>query len=424
MRKLFGSLILAVGSIAALVTLSGCQDDKIKDEPATGGSSFEGTVADINGYGMLVPSFTPSDLINAGFEYSDLLDVKIGDNITLHNVPFVTGFNEVGVLETCFCDYNAQGKMYGFGQLNGNFSERIGGKPGDKIEITLSEHLGYKDTWEIMKSIYTDDRNNYASDEVFANFRVVKATGMTEGVLYRSSNPLNPKDNAVRYAYADALAESVGIQTEIDLSDTDEKIRNYRSMEGYASTYCPALYDAGQTIALGLTADVYAPTFMKKLGEGLRFMTTHQPPYLVHCNEGKDRCGFVIMLLEALAGATYEEVTDDYMQTLINFYKIEKGDASYDLRKALSIDRMVWLLENIDAVTDYTDIDWASKDPSKVNLQQAAHDYILKCGLTEGECAKLKSILQIYLTPATTFFALLPTSLGRRSMRGEGLLTF
>lgn len=354
----------------------------------------DAAVSDIDSYGMLVPSFTPADLLNAGFNYADLLDVKIGDNITLHNVPFVTGFNEVGVLETCFCDYNAQGKMYGFGLLHGNFSERIGGKIGDNIEITLAERQGYKDTWEIMKSIYSPDRTKYDSDEIFANFRPVNTTGMGKGILYRSSNPLNPKDNEVRYAYVDRLAESVGINTEIDLADTEQKIRDFRKMDGFASTYCPALFDNGNVIALGLTADTYSTTFMHKLGDGLRFMLNHDAPYLVHCNEGKDRCGFVIILLEALAGASYEEVANDYMQTLINFYKIEKGDASYNLRKSISVDRLVWLLENISAVDDYTNISWDGKDPTKVNLQQAAHDYVIKCGLSEQECAQLQSKLQ------------------------------
>lgn len=392
----------AIVAIASPI-LTGCQQD---DEPDAIGSAspitqnilnvrqMDGSVADIDGYGMLVPSFTPSDLLYAGFEYSDLLDVRIGNDIILHNVPFVTGFNEVGVFETCFCDYNAEGKMYGFGLLHGNFSERIGGKIGDKIVITLAQHNGYKDTWEVMKSIYTPNRSDYSSDEVFANFREVKTTGMADGVLYRSSNPLNPKDNTVRYAYVDRLAAKAGIKTEIDLADTNEKIANYRSMDGFASTYCTQLFDGGSTIALGLTADVYSQTFMKKMGDAFRFMLNHEPPYLVHCNEGKDRCGFVTMLLEALAGASYQEVADDYMQTLINFYKIEKNGASYNLRKSLSVDRLVWLLENLSEVDDFTKIDWTGKDPARVNLQKAAHDYVIKCGLSEEECSKLQQKLQ------------------------------
>lgn len=409
MKKFYAMALGISMLVSAAMSLESCQQDDYEptlEEQTNTSCTIEGRlkknllkgsndqVAEIDSYGMLVPSFTPKDMLDAGFEYSDLLDVKIGDSICLHNVPFVTGFNEVGVFEVCFCDYNAQGKMYGFGQLHGNFSERIGGKPGDRIIISLAKRHGYKETWEVMKSIYSENRNDYESDEVFANFRPVNTTGMAKGVLYRSSNPLNPVSNPVRYQYVDHLAQSVGINTEIDLADTMEKIDTYRNSEGFAATYCPELVDSGNTIVLGLTADVYSDTFMKKLGEGLRFMINHKAPYLVHCNEGKDRCGFVIILLESLAGATYQEVADDYLQTLINFYKIEKNDNSYMLRKSLSVDRLCWLLENYSSVDDCTHIDWASKNPASVNLQKAAHDYVIDCGLSEAECAKLQSILQ------------------------------
>jgi len=356
--------------------------------------SGDGAIDDIDSYGMLVPSFSPSDLMAAGFSYADLLDVKIGDDITLHNVPFTTGFNEVGVMETCFCDYNGLGQMYGFGLLHGNFSERIGGKIGDKIVVTMSEKQGYKETYEIMHSVYDYDPKGYATPEIFANFREVRTTGMKPGVLYRSSNPLNPKDNAVRFAYVDSLARLAGIQTEIDLADTEEKIRTYRTRDDFTSTYCPALFDAHKVIPLGLTADTYSSTFMQTFGDGLRFMIANEPPYLVHCNEGKDRCGFAILVLEALAGATYEEVAADYMQTLMNFYKIKKGDKSYNVRQTLSIDRLVWLLENVDAVDDFTGIDWTKADPKSVDLKAAAENYVMGCGLSADECSELQRILR------------------------------
>jgi len=383
--------------LAAVLFTVSCNKEEKKGTPSLSGyvllHAEEPSVEDIDSYGMLVPSFTPKDLMDAGFQYADYLDVRIGDKIYLHNVPFTTGFNEVGVMETCFCDYNGLGQMYGFGLLHGNFSQRIGGTIGDRIDITLSEKQGYRKTYDIMHSVYGYDPDAYPSKEVFANFRKVTTTGMADGVLYRSSNPLNPKDNAVRYAYVDTLARNVGIKTEIDLADTEMKIRTFMEMEGYLSTYCPALFTNKHTIALGLTADTYSSTFMEKFGAGLKFMIENEPPYLVHCNEGKDRCGFAILVLEALAGATYEEVAADYMQTLINFYKIEKGDESYVLRQTLSIDRLVWLPENVDAVDDFTNIDWTKADPKKVDLHSAARNYVLGCGLTETECNTLESIL-------------------------------
>lgn len=123
-------------------------------------------------------------------------------------------------------------------------------------------------------------------------------------------------------------------------------------------------------------------------------MVDHPAPYLVHCNEGKDRCGFVSLLLEALAGASYREVADDYMVTITNFYLVQKGSVEYDVRQKMSVDRLVWLLAHYNMIRDYNTIDWENIDPTSVDLQKAAHDYVIDCGLTESQCEQLIGKLQ------------------------------
>ena len=68
--------------------------------------------------------------------------------------------------------------------------------------------------------------------------------------------------------------------------------------------------------------DFFAPDFTEKLAAGLRFMISNEPPYLVHCNEGKDRAGMTIALLEALSGATMDEIIADYMESYENYYGV------------------------------------------------------------------------------------------------------
>ena len=60
-------------------------------------------------------------------------------------------------------------------------------------------------------------------------------------------------------------------------------------------------------------------------------MLSNEPPYLVHCNEGKDRAGMTIALLEALSGATMDEIIADYMESYENYYGVEKGTEQYAL---------------------------------------------------------------------------------------------
>jgi len=390
MNSKFLPLIALITAILMCFTSCSDNDDNTGDNETV---KYTGVVKSISSYGEMELSFLTADLNKVGIEYSDIVDITVGDDIHLTNVPFVTSFNEVALYSPCLCDYNATGKTLSCGMGNGDFSYRLGGKAGDAVTITLTKKQGYKAMHDIVNATYYYEREKYDSDEMFANFREITTTGMKAKTVYRSGNPLNCSSNAVRYSYVDKLASQVGIKTEIDLADTDEAIAKYRTTEGYNAPYCLSLYDNKQTIPLGLTADAFSPKFMNKLGEGLRFMITHEPPYLIHCNEGKDRCGFVSMLLEALAGATYDEVAKDYLVTFWNLNRTPVDSECYKVRKKFGIDRMVWLLGHIDYANHVALIDWDNITPQTVNLHDAARNYILQCGLSESECDALELLL-------------------------------
>ena len=50
----------------------------------------------------------------------------------------------------------------------------------------------------------------------------------------------------------------------------------------------------------------------------------HDGPVYIHCTAGKDRTGFVCMALEALAGASYQQIGDDYIITYDNYCTIRE----------------------------------------------------------------------------------------------------
>ena len=77
--------------------------------------------------------------------------------------------------------------------------------------------------------------------------------------------------------------------------------------------------------------DFLSEVTLSGIAEGMRFIIKNDGPYLIHCNEGKDRAGFVSALLECLMGATMDEVTADYMETYYNYYGVEEGTEKYDL---------------------------------------------------------------------------------------------
>ena len=123
--------------------------------------------------------------------------------------------------------------------------------------------------------------------------------------------------------------------------------------------------------------------FKKSLAKGLRAMSENSGPYLVHCVEGKDRTGYVMMVLEALLGASYDEIVDDYMITYDNYYGITKSDV---------LDRYATIKEkNIDLMLHYMIGDEeSSQDLARITDYSAyAKSYLLSIGMNENSINRL-----------------------------------
>ena len=189
-----------------------------------------------------------------------------------------------------------------------------------QITITMKEKGGYREQWLIRQLVRSNERADYAhlSDEAFANFRVIDTTGMGAGKLYRSASPINPALG--RNTYADQAAQNAGIITVVNLADPSN------TYEGTENSY----YSTCQVAYVNLGMDLLSEATLNGLAEGMRFIINNDGPYLIHCNEGKDRAGLVAALLECLMGATLDEVIDDYMETYCNYYGVEEGSEQYD----------------------------------------------------------------------------------------------
>ena len=181
----------------------------------------------------------------------------------------------------------------------------------------------------------------------------------------------------------DALAMASNIQAVMNLADSDALIESCIAANGLSSPYYQSLFEAGKVKALNLGVDFTAADFKSGLAEGLRFLSEYEGPYLVHCNEGKDRAGFASALLECLMGATYEEVVADYMTTYVNYYHLEAGGEQYEAVKNSNI---VSILTTITGAKEGADL-------SKVDLAAAAADYIRSAGLTQAELDALQANL-------------------------------
>ena len=268
--------------------------------------TFETGVQEIQKYGNIVLDVEPEKLQEAGYAYGDILTVTMDEKTW--QIPFCTNYSDVESGSYVACDKD-EGLILAINMgdfaTDGGIAEKITAEDksftwvfpdGRNLEdfvfsISMGEKGGYHDQYLIHQLVRTNDRADYDSDQIFANFRNIAAGDLGENTLFRSSNPIN--NELKRAAYADDFVESNGIRTVMNLANSDADIAGYIAQEDFESPYYASLYQAGQVKALNLSLDFAAEDFQDGLAEGLRFFTANEGPYLVHCDEGKDRAGFV-----------------------------------------------------------------------------------------------------------------------------------
>ena len=357
--------------------------------------TLDSSVKDIQKYGNLVLSITKSDMDSIGAEYGDVFTVDLGDQVL--EAPYCTSYSDVEIGDLVLRN-DGDGIILAINM--GDFASSYGiatkvsnpdktyqwvFEEGKKLEdITLSLILtdkgGYRDQYLIHQLSRTNEREDYSSDAVFANFREIVGGNLGSGALFRSSSPVN--NEIGRAKYADELVSLNNIKSVMNLADSRETIEGYFKEEDFASPYYKNLYENGQVIALNMGVSFKTREFQNGLVEGLTFLSKNEGPYLVHCNEGKDRAGFTSALLSALMGLTYDEIASDYMTSYENYYHVEKGTEQYEAVKRSNIDSMLSFIAGVE-----------TKDLENVDLSGKAEEFLIAIGMEKADIDTLKSKL-------------------------------
>ena len=324
-------------------------------------------------FGGVYLTMTIDDFNARGFCYGDSVTVTFSNGYTMDDLPYFSGYY-VNVNEPLLVAYPGYAYIkaaINYGKDVWEFAEL---DESMTAAVTLKEHGKYLDIQEASDIHYLDEREKYPSDAVFANFRVVNAGRLRENVLYRSASPCDNQHN--RAPYVDALIGDAGVNCVVNLADNEAKVQKYIAADDFRSPYWLSLYEGGHVILLSMSMNFQADDFKMKICEGLRAMSAQEGPYLVHCTEGKDRTGFMCMLLEALAGASYRELVDDYMLTYDNYYQItERSDkAKYDTILDRNLVAMIRYIVNDDSV-----------DVTTADLSVYARTFLLSIGMADAE---------------------------------------
>lgn len=352
--------------------------------PSAGITSGELPIEHETKFGGVYVCATIEEFLDFGFMYGDSVDVVFSNGYKVENIPFYDGYytrNDDPLLcaypgypyvKVCF---NNGADMFTVGELTEDCT----------AVITLRERGKFLSVQGTMSMVYTDAMSGYSSDEVFANFREMSVGNLKAGLFYRSASPCDDQHN--RASFASALAEKAGIGYVLDLADNEDEIKGYYESD----TDCPywkTLYENGKVLPLDMASNYRADVFAAKTAQAMRAVLTEEGPFLIHCTEGKDRTGFVCILVEALAGADVSEIEKDYMITYDNYYGVTKEsdpDGYNAVRELRFCDMIMYLCGcSLQGVDDLTPED----------LIFGAEEYLKFGGMTADEIGTLEEIIR------------------------------
>ena len=368
--------IKLISALLALVCVLGALSACKKNTPVVSGL---GVIHEPE-FGGVYIKITIDDFNAKGFEYGDSVKVEFSNGCVLDDLPYYNGYYTLtgSPLLIAYPGYDYVKAAIN----NGDDLWVVAGlKETDTVSVTLCESGKYAAIQNARNISYLDERERFPSDEVFANFRNITVGNIKPGVVYRSASPCDNQHN--RATYTDALMRAAGVSCILDLADSDEKIQKYISTDGFSCEYFMTVYENAGVIPLALNMNYSSAEFKAKVADGLVRMTGKDGPYLIHCTEGKDRTGFVCLLIEALCGAGYDEIVDDYMITYDNYYQItkEKDKERYDVIVESVLDPMIAAVagEGVDIKT--------------ADLSACAVDFLKDAGMSEAQIDALKAKL-------------------------------
>lgn len=327
--------------------------------------------------------------IDIGIDEFNKLGFKYGDSLSLvfNNGLYDVTYKDIGYYSGYYVPAGQELVVAYPGYANIkfciNYGEDIYAKHNfsDKTEVTISinESKKYLPIEETLSISYSDERKQYESDEQFANFREVKGGFLKPRLIYRGASPID--NSRSRTQIVDSLLEKNNIQYNIDLADKESSIGGSKYQ---IHDYFQSLYDNNKVIFLGMAAAYKADDFSIKMRNLFKSMIENDGPYYIHCLEGKDRTGYVCMVIEALCGATYDELVEDYFITYKNYYGIEKGSEKYNLIKEIHINEMIKYVFGFEEQVNLLGF---------TNFHSMANNYLLNIGLSQSEIDQLQSKL-------------------------------
>ena len=310
------------------------------------------------------------DLESIDLEYGDSVDLSFSGGHEIKAVPYYPDFfgkrNDT-ILTDHFRGISVAG-------ISCDLSKSTGIEPGEALTITLEQRGRYRELFEAYDINDARKMMEGQTDEAFCNTREVTAGNIRVGRLYRGASPFDIEFGRVERM--DSYIREHDIGAILDLADSLEWLENRDDLPDHTS----AMIAEGRVIACHIGVDYLDQENMKTIASGLADITDAEGPLLINCSLGRDRTGVICALLEALCGATYDEIVQDYMVSYDCLHSIDMNPDSlqYRLFKA-RIDEQLAAIFGVEI-----------GDLPGVDMRPAARDYLTRCGMTEAEIDALE----------------------------------
>lgn len=348
MKNLIKTTIFRILLTALLFNVSYCFAENNAVNPSVSNLVLEHET----NFGGAYMKMTIEDFNKAGFNFGDSVNVIFSNNRIIEDIPYYNGYyTQVGGI-----------LLVGYpGYPYIKIAKNYGNDVFDEFEltesvtatITLNQAKKYLTNQETFSLSYSKNREDYESNEVFANFRALKGGSLKENIFFRSASPCCNDYN--RAPYVDRFMQKNLISFVLNLSDNSEEVIEYKKNNDFRTPYFNALNEHDRIAYVDVGANYMSDEYKHSLVRGLRELINHKGPYLTHCIEGKDRTGFVCILIENLCGATVDEMKKDYMITYQNYYGItaENNPDRYNAILELHFNSMYSYIQSLGGAKEY-----------------------------------------------------------------------
>ena len=296
-------------------------------------------ISEYPGFGNIFIHISPSDFNKQGFELGDSVNIEFSNGVSFSDIPYYNGYYaKTGNIALV----SYPGTQYLIAAIcnGGSLWDQARVDENTTARISLSEKKKYL---VIQNALDLYEFQNKKVNDSRALFRKVKTGNLKDNTLYRGLSPLDVKNVDKYEKSVDDLIEEAGVKFIINLADTKEEAAEKIESGLTDTSYYKKLFDEGKVANIRLDMNYKSNSFGDKVVEVLKTISKNEGPYYIHCTEGKDRSGFVCMIIDCLVAANYDEICDDYMQSYEYNYNITKDGTSdkYKIIKGETLDDML-----------------------------------------------------------------------------------